>query len=147
MKYVSDFRDPKKIKYSQNQIHHTVEEIIAKGQSKIRIMEVCGGHTHTLFKYGLQQILPHNIEMIHGPGCPVCVLPKGIVDNCILMSKKQNVIITTFGDAMRVPGSVNSLIQAKADGSDIRMVYSPSDALEIAENNPDKEVVFFGLGC
>ena len=146
MKYVSDFRDPIKIKYSQNQIYQTVEEIIAKGDRKIRIMEVCGGHTLTLFKYGLKQILPHNIEMIHGPGCPVCVLPKGFVDNCILMSKKQNVIITTFGDAMRVPGSVNSLLQAKADGSDIRMVYSPSDALEIAENNPDKEVVFFGLG-
>mgnify|MGYP001457529612 FL=1 len=109
-------------------------------------MEVCGGHTHTLFKYGLKQIIPDAIEMIHGPGCPVCVLPKGIVDNCILMSKKENVIITTFGDAMRVPGSVNSLLQAKADGSDIRMVYSPSDALEIAKNNPDNEVVFFGLG-
>lgn len=146
MKYVTDYRDPEKVKLLQKQIYHVVEDINLKNDRKIRIMEVCGGHTHTLFKYGLKQIIPTDIEMIHGPGCPVCVLPKGIVDNCILMSKKEKVIITTFGDAMRVPGSVNSLLQAKADGSDIRMVYSPSDSLEIAKNNPDNDVVFFGLG-
>jgi hydrogenase expression/formation protein HypD len=146
MKYVTEFRDPEKVKVLQKKLSYIVEEITLKYDRKIRIMEVCGGHTHTLFKYGLKQIIPTDVEMIHGPGCPVCVLPKNIVDNCILMSKNKNVIITTFGDAMRVPGSVNSLLQAKADGADIRMVYSPSDSLEIAKKHPDKDVVFFGLG-
>ena len=109
-------------------------------------MEVCGGHTHSIFRYGLAQFLPDEIEFVHGPGCPVCVLPMGVVDDCVSIAERENVIFTTFGDAMRVPGSKKSLLEAKAEGADIRMVYSPLDALQIAKANPDKEVVFFGLG-
>jgi hydrogenase expression/formation protein HypD len=109
-------------------------------------MEVCGGHTHSIFKYGLETMLPSEIEFVHGPGCPVCALPMGRVDDCVALAEHPSVIFTTFGDAMRVPGSRKSLLQAKADGADVRMVYSPMDALAIARANPDKEVVFFGLG-
>jgi hydrogenase expression/formation protein HypD len=109
-------------------------------------MEVCGGHTHSIFRYGLEGMLPKEIELVHGPGCPVCVLPMGRVDDCVAIAENRKVIFTTFGDAMRVPGSRKSLLQAKADGADVRMVYSPMDALELARRNPDREVVFFGLG-
>ena len=109
-------------------------------------MEVCGGHTHSIFKYGISNMLPAEIELVHGPGCPVCVLPMGRVDDCVALAETPGVIFTTFGDAMRVPGSRKSLLQAKADGADIRMVYSPLDALKLARENPDREVIFFGLG-
>ena len=109
-------------------------------------MEVCGGHTHTIFRYGLKDLLPPSIEFVHGPGCPVCVLPMGRVDDCLAIAAHPEVIMTTFGDAMRVPGSTLSLLQAKAAGADVRTVYSPLDALKIAQANPGKEVVFFGLG-
>jgi hydrogenase expression/formation protein HypD len=109
-------------------------------------MEICGGHTHAIFRYGLDKLTPAGIEFIHGPGCPVCVLPMSRVDECVELSEQPGVIFTTFGDAMRVPGTRKSLLQAKADGSDIRMVYSPLDALELARRNPDSQVVFFGLG-
>ena len=109
-------------------------------------MEFCGGHTHTIFRYGIEQMLPDNIEMVHGPGCPVCVLPMGRVDDCVALAERPDVIFTTFGDAMRVPGSKKSLLQAKADGADVRMVYSPLDALELARNNPERQVIFFALG-
>ena len=109
-------------------------------------MEVCGGHTHSIFRYGIEGMLPDEIELVHGPGCPVCVLPMGRIDDCIAIAERPEVILTTFGDAMRVPGSRSSLLQAKADGADIRMVYSPMDALALARKNPDREVVFFGLG-
>jgi hydrogenase expression/formation protein HypD len=109
-------------------------------------MEVCGGHTHAIFRYGIANMLPPEIEFVHGPGCPVCVLPMGRVDDCVAIAETPGVIFTTFGDAMRVPGSKKSLLQAKADGADIRMVYSPLDALALARDNPDREVVFFGLG-
>ncbi|MEL6775068.1 MAG: hydrogenase formation protein HypD, partial [Pseudomonadota bacterium] len=112
----------------------------------IHIMEICGGHTHAIFRYGLDKLTPEGIEFIHGPGCPVCVLPRARVDECIEIAEKPEVIFCTFGDAMRVPGTEKSLMQAKADGADIRMVYSPLDALELARRNPDREVVFFGLG-
>lgn len=112
----------------------------------LKLMEVCGGHTHTIFKYGIEDLLPRNIEMIHGPGCPVCVIPLGRVDDAISIAQEPNVIFTTFGDAMRVPGSKTSLLDAKARGADVRMVYSPLDALKIAKKNPDKQVVFLGLG-
>ena len=95
-------------------------------------MEFCGGHTHTIFRYGIEQMLPKSIELVHGPGCPVCVLPMGRVDDCVTLAECPNVIFTTFGDAMRVPGSKKSLLQAKAEGADIRMVYSPLDALNLA---------------
>ncbi|MFA5123665.1 hydrogenase formation protein HypD, partial [Zavarzinia sp.] len=109
-------------------------------------MEVCGGHTHSIFRYGLEGMLPPEIELIHGPGCPVCVLPMGRVDDCVAIAERPEVIFTTFGDAMRVPGSKKSLLQAKADGADVRMVYSPMDALALARRNPSREVVFFALG-
>ena len=112
----------------------------------IQIMEVCGGHTHSIFRYGIEGMLPKSIELVHGPGCPVCVLPMGRVDDCVAIAERPEVIFTTFGDAMRVPGSRKSLMQAKADGADVRMVYSPMDALALARKNPQREVVFFGIG-
>jgi hydrogenase expression/formation protein HypD len=112
----------------------------------LKIMEVCGGHTHAIFKYGIEDLLPTNIEMIHGPGCPVCVIPLGRVDDAISIACQPGVIFTTFGDAMRVPGSKMSLLEAKAAGADVRMVYSPLDALKIAKKNADRQVVFLALG-
>jgi hydrogenase expression/formation protein HypD len=109
-------------------------------------MEVCGGHTHTIYRYGLGQMLPEGIELVHGPGCPVCVLPMGRVDDCVALARRPEVILATFGDAMRVPGSAGSLLQAKAEGADVRVVYSPLDALALAGRHPNREVVFFGLG-
>ena len=99
-------------------------------------MEVCGGHTHSIFRYGIEGMLPNAIELVHGPGCPVCVLPMGRVDDCVAIAEHPEVIFTTFGDAMRVPGSRKSLLQAKADGADVRMVYSPMDALAARAQQP-----------
>ncbi|MDC8815053.1 hydrogenase formation protein HypD, partial [Escherichia coli] len=107
---------------------------------------VCGGHTHAIFKFGLDQLLPENVEFIHGPGCPVCVLPMGRIDTCVEIASHPEVIFCTFGDAMRVPGKQGSLLQAKARGADVRIVYSPMDALKLAQENPTRKVVFFGLG-
>ena len=116
------------------------------GDKHWKIMEVCGGHTHTIFKFGVETMLPDAVELVHGPGCPVCVLPMGRVDDCVALAETPGVIFTTFGDAMRVPGSKKSLLQAKAGGADVRMVYSPLDALKLARLYPEKEIVFFGLG-
>jgi hydrogenase expression/formation protein HypD len=116
------------------------------GDPPLKLMEVCGGHTHTIFKYGIEDLLPPNIQMIHGPGCPVCVIPLGRVDDALAIAKREGVIFTTFGDMMRVPGSKTSLLQAKAEGADVRMVYSPLDALKLAKRNPGREVVFLALG-
>jgi hydrogenase expression/formation protein HypD len=122
------------------------EEIAQMTDRPLKFMEVCGGHTHTIFKYGIEDLLPPNITMIHGPGCPVCVIPLGRVDDSISIALRPEVIFTTFGDMMRVPGSKNSLLQAKAEGADVRMVYSPLDALKIARQNPNRRVVFLALG-
>jgi hydrogenase expression/formation protein HypD len=122
------------------------EKIAGLTDQPLKLMEVCGGHTHTIFKYGIEDLLPSNVEMIHGPGCPVCVIPLGRVDDAISIAREPNVIFTTFGDAMRVPGSQLSLLDAKAQGADVRMVYSPLDALKIAAKNPDRQVVFLALG-
>jgi len=146
MKYVDEFRDPEKAKWLQREIAELVNGIAGNRQRPLRLMEFCGGHTHTIFRYGIEQLLPDKVELIHGPGCPVCVLPIGRVDDCVALAERPNVIFTTFGDAMRVPGSKKSLLQAKADGADIRMVYSPLDALELARKNPEKEIIFFALG-
>lgn len=146
MKYVDEFRDPQKARFLLREIKALVPRIRERLNRPIYIMEVCGGHTHSIFKYGIETMLPEEIELIHGPGCPVCVLPMGRVDDCVALAEMPNVIFTTFGDAMRVPGSKKSLMQAKADGADVRMVYSPLDALELAKTNPNKEVIFFGLG-
>ena len=111
-----------------------------------KIMEVCGGHTHTIYKHGIEDYLPANVELVHGPGCPVCVIPMGRVDDGIALAERDDVIFTCFGDMMRVPGSSGSLLDAKARGADVRFVYSPLDALKVARDNPDKQVVFFAIG-
>ena len=146
MKYVDEFRDPDKARALSAEIHALAARIPRPGGRPLQIMEVCGGHTHTIFRYGIQQLLPDGIEFVHGPGCPVCVLPMGRVDDCVALAQRPEVIFTTFGDAMRVPGSKLSLLRAKAEGADVRMVYSPLDALKLAQANPNREVIFFGLG-
>ena len=142
MKYIDEFREPEKAAALTKQINQLCNQL----EKPIKLMEICGGHTHSIFKYGIEDILPPNLELIHGPGCPVCVMPKGRLDDAIAISQNHNVILATFGDTMRVPGSHTSLLQAKARGADIRMVYSPLDSLQIARDNPDKEIVFFALG-
>ena len=124
MKYVDEFRDPQKARALTREIHTLAAGIARAKQQPLQIMEVCGGHTHSIFRYGIQQMLPDTIEFVHGPGCPVCVLPMGRVDDCVALAEHPQVIFTTFGDAMRVPGSKKSLLKAKADGADVRMVYS-----------------------
>ncbi len=146
MKYADEFRDPAKARSLIREIEATLPRVTMPDNRPLHIMEVCGGHTHSIFRYGLQKLVPDSIEFVHGPGCPVCVLPMGRVDDCITIAEQPGVIFTTFGDAMRVPGSRGSLIDAKARGADVRMVYSPLDALSIARKNPDREVVFFALG-
>ncbi|MGQ0764663.1 MAG: hydrogenase formation protein HypD [Gemmatimonadota bacterium] len=120
-------------------------ERLAAGRS-LKLMEVCGGHTHAIYKHGLQDLLPPGIELVHGPGCPVCVIPMGRLDDAITIAKTPAVLFTTFGDMMRVPGSTGSLLDIKAAGADVRFVYSPLDALRLARENPDREVVFFAVG-
>ena len=146
MKYVDEFRDPVKAQYLLSEIRSLVKRIEVTKTRPLYIMEVCGGHTHAIFRYGVETMLPDEIELVHGPGCPVCVLPMGRVDDCVALAETPDVIFTTFGDAMRVPGSKKSLLQARADGCDVRMVYSPLDALRLAKENPNKQVVFFALG-
>ena len=109
-------------------------------------MEVCGGHTHTIYRHGIEHLLPSQVELVHGPGCPVCVIPMGRVDDAMWLAEQPDVIFTCFGDMMRVPGSNGSLLDAKARGADVRFVYSPLDALKLAVDHPDKQVVFFALG-
>jgi len=146
MKHVDEFRDPAKARTLATEIATQVARVERARRRPLQIMEVCGGHTHSIFRYGLQQLLPDAVEFVHGPGCPVCVLPMGRVDDCVAIAERPEVIFTTFGDAMRVPGSKKSLLQAKAEGADVRMVYSPLDALQLAKAHPEREVVFFGLG-
>jgi hydrogenase expression/formation protein HypD len=135
-----EFRDPAMARA----LVRSITDLI--GDRRIALMEVCGGHTHTIYRHGLEQILPPGVELVHGPGCPVCVIPMGRVDDAIWLAEQDNVIFTTFGDMMRVPGSRGSLLEAKARGADCRFVYSPLDALAIAEANPDRLVVFFAVG-
>ncbi|WP_049622876.1 hydrogenase formation protein HypD [Frateuria defendens] len=146
MKFIDEFRDPGHARALVRDIGATLERLGATAERPVQIMEVCGGHTHAIFRYALKDLLPASLEFVHGPGCPVCVLPMGRVDDCIAIARQPGVIFTTFGDAMRVPGSAMSLLQARAEGADVRMVYSPLDALAIARANPGREVVFFGLG-
>ncbi len=146
MKYVDEFRDPEAARVLLREIEQSTQRLGATEHDPVQIMEVCGGHTHAIFRYALKDLVPPALEFVHGPGCPVCVLPMGRVDDCIAIARRPEVIFTTFGDAMRVPGSKMSLLQARAEGADVRMVYSPLDALNIAASNPDRQVVFFGLG-
>ena len=141
MKYVDEFRDPDLIRRALDEIR-----ALADPRRQYRMMEVCGGHTHAIFRFGLKDLLPPNVELIHGPGCPVCVLPMGRIDDGLDLAGDPNVIFTAFGDMMRVPGSKGSPLESKARGADVRIVYSPLDALQIAERNPDRQVVFFAIG-
>jgi hydrogenase expression/formation protein HypD len=141
MKYVDEFRKPELI-------NKTAEEIrrLADPNRHYRLMEVCGGHTHAIYRFGLKDVLPSNIELIHGPGCPVCVLPMGRIDDGLSIAAKGDVIFAAFGDMMRVPGTNGSPLEHKARGMDVRIVYSPSDAIKLAKQNPDKHVMFFAIG-
>lgn len=138
MKYLSEYRNPELVKHYISEIH----KITTKPWN---IMEICGGQTHSLVKNGLLDLLPKNIRMIHGPGCPVCVTPISLINKAIELMK-QGVILCSFGDMIRVPGSTKSLLQAKAEGGDLRILYSPLEAVNIAAKNPDKEIVFFAVG-
>ncbi len=146
MNCVAAFRDRAKAEALVGEIHRLSRRQWAIRGRPVAIMEVCGGHTHSIFRYGIEAMLLEGIELVHGPGCPVCVLPMGRVDDCIAIAEQPGVIFTTFGDAMRVPGSRKNLLQAKADGADVRMVYSPLDALALARSNPARQVVFFAIG-
>ena len=140
MKFVDEFRDPAAVRRLGGEIDR-----LARGRS-VKFMEVCGGHTHSIYKHGLQDLLPPNVELVHGPGCPVCVIPMGRLDDAIAIARTPGVIFTTFGDMMRVPSSTGSLLDAKARDADVRFVYSPLDALKLARDNPGREVVFFAVG-
>ena len=141
MKYVDEFRDSAVISGVAREIAKTVDPA-----RQYRIMEVCGGHTHSIYRHGLRDVLPENITLVHGPGCPVYVLPTGRVDDGLMIADREDVIMTCFGDMMRVPGTKGTPLELKARGADIRMVYSPLDALRIAEQNPQKHVCFFAIG-
>lgn len=139
MKYIDEYYDPKAVAEFAERIKKTTTR-------QWNIMEVCGGQTHAIVKNGIDQLLPKQITLLHGPGCPVCVTPVGIIDKAIEIASKQDVIFCSFGDMMRVPGTAKSLFDIKAEGRDMRVVYSPLDAIKIANENPDKEIVFFGIG-
>ena len=142
MKYIDEFRQPALAKQLATSIAQTVDP-----QRHYRLMEFCGGHTHAIFRYGLHDLIPANVEFIHGPGCPVCVLPTSRIDSAIELVEKYQVILCTYADLMRVPAkNRNSLLKAKANGGDIRMIYSSQEALKIARQNPDRQVVFFAIG-
>ena len=141
MRYVDEFRDPELITKASEEIRR-----LAERERHYRIMEVCGGHTHAIYRFGLKDILPDNIELIHGPGCPVCVLPMGRIDDGLAIAQKGDAIFAAFGDMMRVPGTHGSPFEHKARGTDVRIVYSPADALQIARKNPERHVIFFAIG-
>jgi len=139
MKYLDEFRDPKAARSLANEIAKTVTRPWI-------IMEICGGQTHSILKYGIDKLLPEKLKLVHGPGCPVCVTPVEKIDRALAIAKRSDVIFTSFGDMLRVPGSDGNLFQAKARGADVRIVYSPLDAVNLAKTNPSKNVVFFGVG-
>jgi hydrogenase expression/formation protein HypD len=141
MKYVDEYRDPAVARALAAEIG----SLVTPGES-VRIMEVCGGHTHAIYRHGLEDLLPAEIELVHGPGCPVCVIPMGRIDDAIAIAETEGVTLATFGDMLRVPGGKGSLLEAQARGADVRMVYSPLDALELARQEPDRHVCFFAIG-
>jgi hydrogenase expression/formation protein HypD len=141
MRFVDEFRDPEMARVLAREIAR-----LADPRRHYQFMEVCGGHTHTIYKHGIEDYLPPNLTLVHGPGCPVCVIPMGRVDDAIHIAAQPEVILTTFGDMMRVPGGRGSFLDATARGADVRMVYSPLDALKVARQNPDKQVVFMAIG-
>lgn len=139
MKFLHEYRQPR-------EIEQVAREIARVTTRPWTLMEVCGGQTHAIAKYGLQQLLPPEVELLHGPGCPVCVTSLEIIDRAISLAARPGVIFCSFGDMLRVPGSEGDLLAAKARGGDVRTVYSPMDALEIARQNPEREVIFFAIG-
>ena len=139
MKYLDEYRDPKLAAQLSRRIH----KITTKSWV---IMEICGGQTHAIVKFGIDTLLPEKIQMVHGPGCPVCVTPLEIIDRALAIAAQKDVIFCSFGDMLRVPGSKTDLLSVKAQGGDVRIVYSPLDAIKIAQDNPQQEVVFFAVG-
>jgi hydrogenase expression/formation protein HypD len=139
MKFVTEYRGEPEVRKIADRLHSLVTR-------PWNLMEVCGGQTHTLVKSGLLQLLPPKIQMVHGPGCPVCVTPIELIDRALDLARRPNVILCSFGDMLRVPGSRNTLLEAKASGADVRIVYTPMDALQLALRFPEREVVFFGVG-
>jgi hydrogenase expression/formation protein HypD len=141
VRYVDEYRDAAKAQALAAEIASRCEP-----GREYKFMEVCGGHTHTIYKHGLEDYLPETVTLVHGPGCPVCVIPMGRIDDAMAIAEHDDVILTTFGDMMRVPGGHGSFLDARARGADIRMVYSPLDALRIARDNPARRVVFLAIG-
>ena len=139
MKFLDEYRDAGLAEQFARELHRVTTR-------PLKIMEVCGGQTHAIVKFGIDELLPKEITLIHGPGCPVCVTPLEMIDKALEIAARPNVIFTSFGDMLRVPGSTTDLLSVKAKGGDVRMVYSPLDAVKLAEQNPAKEVVFFGVG-
>jgi hydrogenase expression/formation protein HypD len=139
MKYLSEFRSPEIVEALLKELRETVK-------GNWNIMEVCGGQTHSLVKNGILNMLPSNIQMVHGPGCPVCVTPVNLIDKAVHLAVEHQVILCSYGDMIRVPGSGMSLLEAKSKGADVRILYSPLEAVNIAKANPDREVVFFAVG-
>ena len=139
MKFIQEYRDARAAK----KLSRAIQAITTRSWT---IMEICGGQTHSIVKFGIDKLLPESITLVHGPGCPVCVTPLELIDKAIHIASQPNVIFCSFGDMLRVPGTEKDLFTVKAEGGDVRMVYSPLDALKIAQQNPDKEVVFFGVG-
>ena len=140
MRFVDEYRDPAAARALLAHI------TALAGDGHYKFMEVCGGHTHTIYRHGIEHLLPTSVELVHGPGCPVCVIPMGRIDDAIALARAPGVIFTSFGDMMRVPGSNGSLLGAQAQGADIRVVYSPLDALRVAVDNPERHIVFFAVG-
>ncbi len=141
MRFVDEFRKPELITKAGEEIRR-----LADPNRHYRIMEVCGGHTHAIYRFGLKDLLPSNVDLIHGPGCPVCVLPMGRIDDGLSLAAQPDFIFAAFGDMMRVPGTHGSPLEYKARGMDVRIVYSPADALKLARGNPGKHVIFFAIG-
>lgn len=139
MKHLTEYRDAARVRDALDDIHRLTTR-------SWRLMEVCGGQTHSIIRHGIDQLLPGGIEMIHGPGCPVCVTPQALIDQAIAIASQPGTILVSFGDMLRVPGSAKDLFQVKAEGGDVRVVYSPLECLKIAQENPDRQVVFFGVG-
>jgi len=139
LKYVEEYRDLYMVRKLSEKINETITRPWV-------VMEICGGQTHSIMKYNLEELLPKEITLVHGPGCPVCVTPLELIDKAIDIARREEVVFTSFGDMLRVPGSKSDLLKVKAEGGDVRMVYSPLDAVRLAEENPDKKVVFFAVG-
>src|SRR5215467_2592120 len=139
MKFQDEYRDPQ----AAEKLRRAIREITTRHWT---IMEVCGGQTHTIVKYGIDELLPREVELVHGPGCPVCVTPLELIDKGIEIASRRDVIFCSFGDMLRVPGSRRDLFAVKAAGGDVRIVYSPLDCLKIAKENPNRTVVFFAVG-